>query len=307
MICNPREEKAKQRGVDVINANIDKKFDALVAHIPEQFAEGIVKINHAVTVLCFHHKTVLTAANGGAHTGPCGCASWCELCANQTGNMVGLRSELGILDRKGDDAYVCRSCHEEVDKDFVPIKVETVARISDAVTGVIEGLHEAACAAESDAIAGRIPKEAATEAPKAKKFSAEWFLAEAAASLGPGATPEAVEATAQEAQEAHLEKKAARKVELAEKRKTRDGEKNAAKRVLELEGELQSELYKRVKYQKAFYMALDKGHVGGHWDRNDVEDEILHELDTEDIDGLPEQDLAGDLWEDLGEGVEEAQ
>jgi hypothetical protein len=131
----------------------------------------------------------------------------------------------------------------------------------------------AACAQEADPIAGTQEEET----PKVKKFSIQWFRAEAESELGPDADPEAVEANAQEALAAHTQT-------LADKRQVREDEKNALKRVRELETELASEQAKRFKFQEAFEMALAKGVADADWDRDEVEEEIMEQIvDPEDL------------------------
>ena len=240
MICNPRELAAQQRGLSVIEAKTVGQVAKFAEHIPKGYADGLGEIAKHSRLTCARHKgKILTEGNGGAWVGACGCASWCIDCAKDSSKMVCLRSELGILsrDRDAEDGYVCFNCHEDVDEDFTPVKTDKVVQISQGVNSVIDGLHEAACAQEADPIAG-VQDEAP---PKVKKFSIQWFRNEAQSSLGPGADPEAVEANAQEALAAH-------KQAVAAKRQERENEKNALKRVRELESELASEKGKRFKF-----------------------------------------------------------
>lgn len=281
MICNPRELAAQQRGLSVIEAKTVGQVAKFAQLIPQEFADGLGKIaNHSLLTCARHKSKILTEDNGGAWVGACGCANWCIECAKDPFKMVCLRSELGILprDRDAEDGYVCLNCHEDTDKDFTPVRTDRVVQISQGVNSVIDGLHEAACAQEADPIAA-VQDEAP---PKVKKFSIQWFRNEAQSSLGPGADPETVEANAQEALAEH-------KQALAARRQERENEKNALKRVRELELELASEKDKRFKFERAFDLALAKGAAEANWDRDEVEDRIMEEI--VDPEGLLEEDV----------------
>ena len=282
MICSARELAAQQRGLAVIQAKTVGQVAKFAELIPQTFADGLGKISEHARLTCARHTgKVLTEGNGGAWVGACGCAVWCIDCAKDPSKMICLRSDLGILPRgrAAEDGYVCFNCHEGVEEDVAPVKTDKAVQISQGVNGVIDGLHEAACAQEADPIAGN------QEEPKVKKFSIQWFRADAESSLGPGADPEAVEANAQEAL-------SARKQALADKRQVRDDEKNALKRVRELEAELVSEQAKRFKFQEAFEMALAKGVADAEWTRDAGEEEIMEQI--VDPEALLEEDLAGE-------------
>ena len=291
MICNPRELAAQQRGLSVVEAKTVGQVAKFAEHIPKEYADGLGEIaKHSLLTCARHTGKVLTEGNGGAWVGACGCATWCIDCANDPSKMICLRSELGILPRGRDaeDGYVCFKCHEDVEADFTPVKTDKVVQISQGVNSVIDGLHEAACAQEADPIA-TVQKEAA---PKVKKFSMQWFRAEAQSELGPDADPEAVEANARQALAAH-------KQTLADKRQFREDEKNALKRVRELEEELASEQAKRLKLQQAFEMALAKGVADAGWDRDEVEDEIMEQLvDPDELLEEDVDDVAGEMQEE---------
>ena len=291
MICNTRELACQQRGLSAIEAKTVGQVAKFALHIPEEYANGLGEIAKHSRLTCARHTDkILTEGNGGAWVGFCGCAVWCIECAKDSSKMICLRSELGILTRGRDakDGYVCFKCHEDVEEDFTPVKTDKVVQISQGVNSVIDGLHEAACAQEADPIDG-IQKEAA---PKVKKFSIQWFRAEAESSLGPDADPEAVEANAQEALAAH-------KQSLADKRQEREDEKNALKRVRELESELVAEQAKRFKFQEAFEMALAKGVADADWDRDEVEEEIMEQIvDPEELLEEDVEDLAGEMEEE---------
>ena len=286
MICNPRELAAQQRGLSVIEAKTVGQVAKFAELIPKEYADGLGEIAKHSRLTCARHAgKVLTEGNGGAWVGACGCAVWCIDCAKDPSKMVCLRSDLGILPRGRDaeDGYVCFKCHEDVEEDFTPVKTDKTVQISQGVNSVIDGLHEAACAQEADPIAGI--------REKVKKFSIQWFRAEAESELGPDADPEAVEANAQEALAAH-------KQSLADKRQVREDEKNALKRVRELETELASEQAKRFKFQEAFEMALAKGVADAEWDRDEVEEEIMEQIvDPEDLLEEDVEDLAGEMEE----------
>ena len=297
MICNARELAAQKRGVAVIDAKTDGQVAKFAECLPKEYAVGLGEISTASRVVCNRHKgMVLTKSNGGAWVGPCGCGTWCIDCAGDPSKMICLKSQAGILPRGRDaeDGYVCFACHEDVEEDFTAVKTDKVVQIADAVNGVIDGLHEFACAQEADQIeAVRDPDPAAgireEAAPKVKKFSIQWFRNEAGSELGPDADPEAVEANAKEAAAAH--KKA-----LADKRQERDDEKNALKRVRELEEELACEQAKRFKFQEAFEMALAKGHADGHWDRDEVEEEIMEQIvDADELLGEDVEEVAAEM------------